>query len=324
MDGELDRHFNRIRGWATNYYMPERGGHSGETKHRGRLKCKLLHGRGFSVIAPDQLYLQASGWKWIQPLAFLANLFGDFGDNIECVIPVDISARQTVRVLFSSREFLRRLDDGSELYDCTIVGPEDLDAYTTGSTLFGADLNPRLRLYHFTNEGTKPKILESSHFRGSPWNIQGNKKLANVGYVYFTCLEALTTNEDLRQIAMASDEIIHLITDRVTPPEAMTPKWLAEHGDDVLELKVYRESTTNRTARIDAWIEAATLAPQHIHRHFPLEGADCPLRKCLPLLANGSIRSRISSGFLTLCWGMRRRWRGWRHPSTKKTRNRNS
>jgi hypothetical protein len=273
MDGEFDRHFNRIRGWATNYYIPERGGRSGETRHRARLKCKLLHGRGFSVIAPDQLYLYSSGWKWIQPLAFMANLFVNHGDNIECVIPVDISGRETVRVLFSSQEFLRRLEDGSELYDCTIVGPEDLHEYTTGTALFSTDLSPRLRLYHFTNEETKPIILESGHFRGSPWNIQGNKKLANVGYAYFTCLDALTTNEDLRQIAMASDGSIHLITDRVTPPEAMIPQWLADHADDALELKVYRENTTNRTARIDAWVEASTLAPQHIHRHSPLQGA---------------------------------------------------
>jgi hypothetical protein len=40
--------------------------------------------------------------------------------------------------------------------------------------------------------------------------------------------------------------------------------------NDIFPLKVYRESTTNRTSTLEFTVDAAFLAPQHLLKHSPL------------------------------------------------------
>ena len=92
-------------------------------------------------------------------------------------------------------------------------------------------------------------IEDSGNFRGSPWNIQGNKKLTNVSFAYFTCLDSITTQADLTQIAMANDGKIYLMVDGFNPPADLTPRTAeSKYANEILTLEVYREDTANRTA----------------------------------------------------------------------------
>lgn len=288
-----ERRFNRRVSWLGRTYINGRGmGRHGTTEHAGYIKCKLVHGKGYSVIVPDQLYVRdtSGGISWIQPLSFLANMILFAKKDSVCQIPIDISCQQTVIARFKNTDFIRRFDDGSEFFACTLVGPEDLPTYATGMALLPADNEPRLTLFHFTTEETKAKIEASGHYRPSTWNIQGNKKLKNVGYAYFTCLDSITCDADLHQIAMASNGTIHLVTDHIDPPARPTPAWVAANADNVLPLKVYRENTTNRRARLDVRIPVSLLASQHVHKHRPLSGA-VYYNVCMPFIYRVGVTS---------------------------------
>ena len=56
---------------------------------------------------------------------------------------------------------------------------------------------------------------------------------------------------------MASDGIISMLLDDHTPPDGVVP------------IKVYRESTLNRTATLPLWIPSEALAPSHVWMHAP-------------------------------------------------------
>lgn len=56
---------------------------------------------------------------------------------------------------------------------------------------------------------------------------------------------------------MSSNGVIYLLLDDHTPPSGVVP------------IKVYRESTYNRTAAIPFWVAAEAIAPSHLLRHSP-------------------------------------------------------
>jgi hypothetical protein len=171
-------------------------------------------------------------------------------------------------VRFMGTPPLCAFDDGSHLYECEIIGRDDLLAHATGDACFDAELVPYLRLYHHTTNETRPKLLSSGHFRASDCNIQGTtKRLINVAYVYFTPLNAITTNDDLRKIAMSEDAIIALGRDGASVAEPLLPGEARNHPNDILELDVYPSDPKKREAAIPVWINATILAPQHIYRH---------------------------------------------------------
>lgn len=87
---------------------------------------------------------------------------------------------------------------------------------------------------HHTTAKAAASIRSSQQFRGSSWNIQGNRNLKNVSYIYFTSLPRITGESDLQAIAIASNGVVELI-----PTSGKQP-------DDVIRLTVYRESTVNR------------------------------------------------------------------------------
>ena len=265
-----NRRFNR-RETALEHYYYEDYGWAPQQRHRqaGWIKCRLLHGRGYSLIVPDQLLLNNRGLKWIQPLAFAAVSLAKLDENkIVGRLFVDISCGHNLEVHFFNHDLVRNLPDGSQLFRCEIFGPAELPEYATGDAEWGPDGVPYLRLFHHTTADACSKIMASSHFRTGPYNIQGTTKLLqNVAYVYLTPLDRITTDGDLRRIAMAPGGVIQLRRDGFIPPELLMPGWEETYKDDILQLAVYACDPSKREATIEVWIDSTMLAPQHIYRH---------------------------------------------------------
>lgn len=261
--------FNRLEVDDENHYH-RNFGHKpvGKQVYSGFIKCKLAHGKGLTVIIPDLLFFGKKGERWIQPLAFGPPLLSKFDQLIKCEFTVDVSGGHRLTVHFSASDYIQKFDDGSEFFRCMLWGPANLRLCTTGDSVLRRRRDPLIRLYHHTKEDTKQKILDSGEFWLSNWNIQGTaKKVINVGYVYFTALDRITCDEDLKCIAMSSDEVIHLLVDGFTPPSLVSSAYVDEHREEILPLKVYRGSTADRTATLTFDIDSACLAPQHLLFH---------------------------------------------------------
>ncbi len=251
--------YNRIESETGHEYLTDFDGIRAFDKHstEGYIKCKLFHGNGFSLVTPDQIYFGNKELWWIQPLYYGANLIAKTDEYIECKLWVDISFGACLEITFRSSDHVKTLCDGSEIYKCTILGPENLANYSTGRARWKGIGVPQVQLFHHTKGETKSKILKSGHFLPSSWNIQGNKKLSNIKYVYFTCLDRIIFEEDLRQIAMANHGKIGF---RLDQNFSNTPD---------LILEVYRENTLNRNHSIAEWVDSSLLTSQPVYRHSP-------------------------------------------------------
>lgn len=120
-----------------------------------------MHGKGWSVIVPDQLYFEHNGnWRWIQPLGFGANICANSDVDSDCRLRIDISARQSLRVRFMGTPPLCAFEDGSHLYECEIFGPLGLLDHTTGDARF--DEHSRCTMHHC---GAYAQI-QTDRFRG--------------------------------------------------------------------------------------------------------------------------------------------------------------
>ncbi len=265
-----NRRFNRRESSLDHYYYDNYGSAPRqEHRHAGWIKCRLLHGHRYSLIVPDQIFLDSHGLKWIQPLAFTAVMLAKLDDDkIYTTLGVDISCGHNIQVRFFSSDFVRNLSDGAQLFRCELLGPKDLYEYATGEAEWGMGDVPYLRLFHHTTRDARAKIAASGHFRTGPYNIQGTtKRLQNVAYAYFTPLDKITTDGDLRRIAMAPGGVIQLIRDGFTLPKVLMPGWEETYKNNILQLPVYPCDPSKREVSIDAWIDSTTLAPQHIYRH---------------------------------------------------------
>jgi hypothetical protein len=265
-----NRRFNRRETAFGHYYYDNFGwAPREEHTHTGWIKCRLLHGHGYSLIVPDQLFVDFGGLRWIQPLAFSAVLLTRLDEHqVVCDLGVDISCGQTLLVRFFSNDIVQSFLDGSQLFRCKISGPAAIHEYATGDAEWGPGDTPRLRLFHHTTADSRDKIAASGHFRTGPYNIQGTtKRLQNVAYAYFTPLDRISTDGDLRRIAMSPSGIIELRRDGFTPPLVRMPGWEETYKADILRLPVYPCDPSKREAGLEVWIDSTTLAPQHIYRH---------------------------------------------------------
>ncbi len=170
-------------------------------------------------------------------------------------------------------DFLRNYDDGSQLYKCELLVPDDAGEYAIGKAEVDDMWNIKLELFHHTNPDVKKLILESGKLLGSKWNIQGNNELKNSEHIYFTPLHEIRMDQDLEKIAMSNEEEIKLIRDNFNLPNALFPGWKEKYKDDILVMKVYRENKENRTATLSYMVPADYISPQHILKHNPHGGA---------------------------------------------------
>lgn len=254
--------FNRLESKHERHYMKEfkAGRPKGNQRYTGFIKCKLLHHRDYSTIIPDQIYLKgADELLWIQPLFFLPSILAFDAVSGIARIYIDVSHGTCVTVEFQSDWVQCRLRDGSLLYRCNLLSIPALFSYATGTARL-TESGPQLRLFHHTTPQAKKAILASSEFFSSSWNMQGNKKLANISYLYLTALKDISHEADLQEIAMASD--------------GKTPLRCDQNFTEVPDviLTVSRESTSNRSQSICSWVDADLLSPQHIYKHSPRDG----------------------------------------------------
>lgn len=252
-----DLRFNRIRKAGSHIYLKEyeNGRITGDHQYEGYIKCKLVHSVHYSLVLPDQVYVNLGGeTHWVQPLYYSGCLIADLGEYGTCRLSIDASHGVVLNIKFNNKELVSRLDDGSLFYKCTIKAPRYLYRYTTGQARI-VENKLFLRLHHHTNHEARNSILKSGEFWSSDWNIQGTKKLTNIGYLYLTSLPAITCDEDLSVIAMSSDGRLGFRTDQ------------NESGIPDLILDVYRESTTSRTEVLSYWVDTSLLATQPSYRH---------------------------------------------------------
>lgn len=254
--------FNRIEKSGRSIYIDDFQGMRSfdDFEHEGVIKCKLVHNIGYSVVCPDQIYINAGGTtNWIQPLYFSGNLIAHFDEYGLCDLGVDISHGVCLRIRFKSTDTISWLNDGSILYKCAIKGPKHLYQYRTGTAKIEGGI-PYLKLYHHTTQKAKNDIEMGGEYWSSNWNIQGTKKSKNISYLYLTSLPKISNIDDLTQIAMSSQGKLAF---RVDSNFTSTPD---------LVLNVYRESTNNRTYTLSHWVNSSYLAPQPCFRHMPPDG----------------------------------------------------
>lgn len=251
--------FNRHENNGRHFYLKELENyrHNGHKKYSGFLKCKLAHHPSYSVLVPDQIYLDSKdATYWIQPLYFTANRIVISEYSQICHVEIDISFGAVLSIEFKPEGVIKKLRDGSFLYKCKIVGPKNLNRYATGTSRLYKG-TPYLELFHHTNKQAKDSILKSSAFRTSDSNIQGNKKLKNISYLYLSSLDKIRSEVDLHEIAMSNI--------------ASIPVRLDQNPTDIPDyyIKVYRQNVGDRLHTISTWIRADYLAPQPVYRHEP-------------------------------------------------------
>lgn len=223
----------------------------------GFIKLKLVHAEGASLLVPDLLAVDLGGMRWFQPKFFYAPFLSFWDGYAAADIQLEVSGGPEVSVGFTSAGFVASLSDSSQVYRCLISGPADLAQTADGTCSMDPTGDIRLDLFHHTTDQAAAAIRASGHFRGSYWNVQGTRELKNVAYAYFTSLQRIASEADLARIAMASVGHIGLLRTNAVSRRETIP------------LKVYRQSTSDRTATVPVSVLASLVAPQHIYRHAP-------------------------------------------------------
>lgn len=235
--------------------------------HDGLIKLYLGHNEQGSVLVPSLLLAKAGPWRFFQPSFFGPCQIGFEIEGIHtAALSIDVASPRgsnatRMQVQIKSDQRVRVYEDGAQLYHCRFAGPKHIAPHASGRCrkLNGDDF--ALNLFHHTNPNAYASIVASRELWSSAWNLQGTRRLQNVAYTYFTSLPEITTEEDLRRIAMASAGSIKFQTtsDRTV--------------DDVLELAVYRENTHGRTNSVEVAVPTEVLAPPHLLFH-PLTRRD--------------------------------------------------
>lgn len=167
-----DLRFNRIRKNGRHKYLDDFDGlrRFEDHQYHGFIKCKLVHNEFYSIVLPDQIYVEFVGeTRWVQPLYFIANQILKTDAFGICDIGIDISHGVCLRVRFRSDGLVSKLSDGSLFYRCEIKGPKFLYQYTTGAARVVGN-RPIIKLYHHTSRASKQGIQEANEFWTSNWN----------------------------------------------------------------------------------------------------------------------------------------------------------
>lgn len=266
---KINYRFNRRETLTNHEYFNLHGSIERENySHTGYLKAKLIHGNGFSIICPDFIFLGIKAEKWIQPFQFFPPVLLKISKTKACFrFFVDITFGHTILIQVDLNDYINSLADGSVFYKCTIFGPKNLFKMFTGESVLVGDV-PHIYLFHHTTHPIKKIILKSQFLFPSSWNIQGSKKLKNIGYAYFTPLDKIRFEVDLKLIAMSANGKLHFLIDNAeTPSLSQLPISIAKK--EVLELEVYRSSTIERCATIRFRLPAHFISSPHIWRHTP-------------------------------------------------------
>lgn len=252
---KLNKHFNRYETFKSHIYINELGDEEWikERVYKGFIKCKLMHGTVGTIIVPDLIFYQIDEnkrFKWIQPLAFRPNRNYYVENEAIANIMIDISAKTTVKIQFKKSDFIRKLSDYSELYECEILSSTDISEHFTGEGYFNDEYVPFIRAYHHTSQRNFVKIQECGYLKNSKWNIGGTKELKNIGYVYFTPLNELKYNSDLEQVAMSRKGFI----------------LLSSNDGRIRKVKIYRRFVKHFQKTMAFWLDTQAIAPSHFFK----------------------------------------------------------
>jgi hypothetical protein len=186
---------------------------------------------------------------------------------------IDISYSQTLEINFYGTDLCVKYPDCSELYKCEISGPPNLEDYSTGIVKWPEGQTPLILIFHHTSKENREKILKCEYFLPSFWNIQGTKKVKNVGYIYLTCLPKLDCDNCLVQVAMSSEGKVYMNIDNPPPKSWIFADLdLTPESEDSCNIEVYRENTESRTYSLDFLVDPSQLAPNHLIRHYDQTG----------------------------------------------------
>jgi hypothetical protein len=231
------------------------------TWHDAFVKLYLGHSKKGTVLVPAQIFAKSGSWRFYQPSFFGPCFIGfEVEPNLHAAqFTVDVTGPRganPIRLLveIKSVDRVKTYADGAQLYACRLAGPSRLAPHAAGRCQRLVD-DFRLTLFHHTNKAAYSDIISSNELWTSAWNLQGSRKLRNIGYAYFTSLPKIETADDLSRIAMASNGIIQFQTTST------------RRFEQILDLKVYRESTTGRTSALEVEVDSAALAPPHLLLH---------------------------------------------------------
>lgn len=228
---------------------------------RGFIKCRLVHMEDRSFVLPDILLSSEMKGEFYSPKFFTPNqiaFFGDDGSADFCRLTLELLNGNDVEVAFFRRDLIKACSDGSFIYKCAFAPqvkkglPKACGKWRRRDKIF------EVLLYHHTNAGAEQGIKASQELWSSPWNIQGSKKLKNVGYCYFTNLSRIRSEQHLREVAMSTKGVAHFL-----PTNA---PYSAEFAS---ALPVPKRTPKDMDRSLGFWVDLETVSPSHIWLHRP-------------------------------------------------------
>jgi len=263
---KFNKKYNRYESDIDHHYTPfiyREFKYSSSQVYKGKIKCRLVHTSGNSIIFPDFILLNNG---WIQPLQFLAPLLAKDDDLIVADFYIDISSGETIRVRIFKASFIESYPDKSQLFECEIYGPDDIEDYINGEFNI-IDGKYYLKLFHHTNEIGFNGITSSKSIRSSKWNYRGSKECLNYHFVYFTHIPEIKFANDLITVAMSSDGNLDYMIDSFTQPKLLPPNYREIYKDYIYTAQVYRSTTADRQKAISFYVPIDYIDCKHTYLH---------------------------------------------------------
>lgn len=228
---------------------------------RGFIKCRLVHMPDRSFVLPDILLSSEMKGEFYSPKFFTPNqiaFFGVDGSADVCRLNLELLNGNDVQVAFFRNDLVKACFDGSFIYKCAFSPqvkkglPRPCGKWRRRDTAF------EILLYHHTNAGAEQGIRDSQELWSSPWNIQGSKRLENVGYCYFTSLPRIRSEMHLREVAMSTLGVAHFL-----PTNA---PYSAEFAS---ALPVPKRTPKDMDRSLGFWVNIENVSPSHVWLHRP-------------------------------------------------------
>jgi len=238
--------------------------YGGSKPYMGKIKCRLVHEVGNSIIIPDYIFLENG---WIQPLHFTAPLLFKLDEkSIGCDFFIDIQNGESIKIRFYNHKLIKTYPDKSQLFECEIFGPAELEEYVSGEYQT-IENNIYLKLYHHTGEAGYKGITDSKTLRSSKWNYRGSKECVNYHFAYFTHIPEMKYPNDLITVAMSADGNIDYMIDSFVLPKVMPSDYRKKFENSIYTAEVYRSTTLDRNHSIPFLIPVENIDIKHIYLH---------------------------------------------------------
>ncbi|MBC7451249.1 MAG: SEC-C domain-containing protein [Cytophagales bacterium] len=278
----FNTHFNRYESNIDHHYAKfeySNFKYESVSAKIGRIKCRLVHSKGNSIIVPEFILLGNGGW--IQPLFFTAPYLINMDNDQLCYLYIDIQEGETLKIQFYASAFKRAFSDKSHLYECQIFGPPDIEKYTCGVYAVVND-NLFLHLYHHTNDVGFDGINGSNSLWSSRWNYRGSKECINYNFLYFTHIPEIKYDSDLITVAMSKDGRMDYQIDSFNPPRPMPENFREVYEDYIYTAQVYRSTSSDRNCTIEFDIPIESIDLKHLYLHN--QGKDFFYEVCFPYI----------------------------------------